>query len=112
MIGNEGEKDGMTGKRNKNFLKLLGSKGTADILLYLEEHGATQHKEFDLPISRFTLDERLRQLLKFGLITHRLTRENVKKEWYEITDAGRKTVKHLKRLIEISAPTKAGREDE
>jgi len=69
--------------------------------LYLDEHGATQHKEFDLLVSRFTLNTRLRQLLKFGLITHHLTRKGAKKEWYEITNTGRKVVEHLKPLSEI-----------
>lgn len=83
------------------FIKFLGSKGTVNILLHLDEHGATQNKEFDLMISRSTLDERLCQLLKFGLITHHLTRKDVRKEWYEITEKGRKIVSHLKSLIEI-----------
>jgi len=113
MSYSEGENDStMSSEREETFLRLLGSKGAAGILLYLDEHGATQHKEFDLPISRFTLNERLRQFLKFGLVTHHLTRKDAKKEWYEITDTGRKAVEHLKRLIEINAPPGRSKGDE
>ncbi|KYK38400.1 MAG: hypothetical protein AYK18_17360 [Theionarchaea archaeon DG-70] len=99
-------------KKEKDFLKLLGQSGTKDILFYLNRHGKGQYKDFNSQICSPVLNKRLPRLVKFGLITHHLTREDMKKEWYEITDTGKKVVEHLRRLIEISAFEEEGGEDE
>jgi len=98
--------------KEKEFFRLIGLSGTKDILFYLDEHGQGQHENFNSLVSTSTLNTRLRQLLKFGLITHHLAREDAKKEWYEITEKGRKVVGHLKRLIEICTSAEGGKEDE
>jgi len=89
--------------KEREVLKLPGLIGTWEILTYLYEHDTGSYRHFRTYISDSTLNIRLKQLLRFGLIEHHLTREDSKKEWYEITDTGRGVVKHLKRLIEISA---------
>jgi len=99
-------------KKEKEFLKLLGLSGTKDILFYLNRHDQGQYENFNSLVSTSTLNTRLSQLLEFGLITHYSTREDAKKEWYEITEKGRKVVEHLRRLIEISAPVEGIKEDE
>ncbi len=98
--------------REKDFLKLLGLSGTINILFYLNRHEKGQYKDFNFEICAPVLNRRLPQLVRFGLITHHSIRENVKKEWYEITEKGRKAVMHLKRLIEICASAEGGKEDE
>jgi len=101
----------MQSTKEKDFLKLIGLSGTIDILFYLDEYETGQYKDFNSQICSPVLNKRLPQLVRFGLITHHSTRENVKKEWYEIAEKGRKVVEHLKRLIEISAPVEGGKED-
>ncbi len=39
-----------------------------------------------------TLNTRLKQLLEFNLITHHLEKKELRKEWYEITEKGRKVL--------------------
>jgi len=90
-------------QKEKEVLKLLGLTGTWEILTYLCDHDTGSYKHFRTYMSVSTLNRRLKQLLRLGLIEHHLTRKESKKEWYEITDTGRGVVKHLKRLIEISA---------
>ena len=97
--------------KEKEFFKLLGLSGAKDILFYLNKHDQGQYENFNFLVSTSTLNTRLSQLLEFGLISHHLTREDAE-EWYEITDTGRKVVEHLKRLIEISALSEGGKEDE
>ena len=99
-------------KKEKDFLKLIGLSGTIDILIYLNRHEKGQYKDFNSQICAPVLNKRLPKLLEFGLITHHSARENGKKEWYEITDIGKKAVKHLKKLIEISALPEGGKEEE
>ena len=89
------------GSIEEGFFRVLGLKGTKDILTFLDEHGPAQYRDFHVSISVSTLNKRLRELLMFDLINHCLTREGGRKEWYEITEKGREVAKHLKRLTEI-----------
>ena len=98
--------------KEKEFFRLFGLSGAKDILFYLDKHGAGQYQNLNSLVSTTVLNTRLSQLLKFGLITHHLAREDAKKEWYEITEKGRKVVGHLKRLIEICTSAEGGKEDE
>ncbi len=86
----------------REFLKILSEKGTVGILRYLSTHDKGHYSSFDVRVSVSTLNIRLRQLLQLGLINHSLEREPVRQEWYVITKKGRKTLKCLEELIEIS----------
>ena len=86
-----------------NILKLLGSKGTFDILKYLHEHKTGQYKHLMEFVNTPTLNDRLRRLLHFKLIEHHLEREDTRKEWYSITEKGKQVLNHLEsieRLVE------------
>ena len=85
--------------KKEAFLKLLGAKGTIDILQYLQEKGAAQHREFIRFLSFATLLKRLRELLEFGLVEHHLQKEGVRKEWYELTEMGEKALKFIHELL-------------
>jgi len=98
-------------QKEREVLKLLGLAGTWEILTYLYEHNTGSYKHFRPHMSVSTLNRRLKQLLRLGLIEHHLTREDSKKEWYGITDTGRGVVMHLKKLIEISALPEVGKGD-
>jgi len=57
----------MDKERERDFLKVLGSKYTKDILEYIDEHGKGQYTEFREFANAHILNVRLRQLLKFNL---------------------------------------------
>ncbi len=46
-----------------------------------------------------TLNTRTRELLKYGLVEHHLEREITRKEWYEITEKGRKILQYAQKLF-------------
>ena len=89
------------GSVEEGFFRVLGLKGTKDILIFLDEHGPAQYRDFHVSISVSTLNKRLRELLMFDLISHHLTREDGRKEWYEITEKGREVAMCLEGLTEI-----------
>ncbi len=86
----------------RDFLVILAYKGTMGILRHLNTHEKARYTDFDLPVSVSTLNIRLRQLLKYNCIQHSLQREGVKKEWYTITEKGRKTLEYLEALVALS----------
>ena len=80
-------------------MKVIGSKGTKEILEFLDENGEGQYKHFCQFLDTHVVNKRLRQFLKLGLVEHHLTKLEKKREWYTITDKGRKVV-HLLREME------------
>ena len=91
----------MGAKEEEEFLKLLGLKGTRDILMFLDEQGAARHHQLAQFISMVTLYTRLQQLLMFNLIQHHLDKKNVRKEWYEITERGKKVLECMEALMKL-----------
>lgn len=91
----------MDEKREEDFLKVISLKGTRDILKYLDEHKIAQHQQLDSFINTCTLNTRLNQLLKFSLIQHHLDKKDARKEWYSLTEKGKKILKHLEDMITI-----------
>lgn len=67
-------------EREKRILKLVGLRGTIDILRHLEQHGTGQYKDFTQYANVPTLNTRLKQLLYFNLITHHLEKKGLRKE--------------------------------
>lgn len=88
-------------KEQEQFIKMLGSKGTRDILQLLDKKEHVQYKEFQEVISTYTLNARIKGLLKFNLIQHHMVREDTRKEWYEPTEQGRKALKLLNELADM-----------
>ena len=88
-------------ERMKKFLKVLGAKGTFDVLVYLDEHETAQYRDLMGFVNTPTLNTRLRQLLTFNLASHHLERAETRKEWYELTEKGKEVVNHLKAIMEI-----------
>lgn len=85
----------------EEFLRLMGLRGTIEILGHLNEHGSGQYKDFtgfaDVPV----LNKRLRQLLEYDLITHHLEKKEMRREWYEITDKGKKVLQILEEIVRV-----------
>ncbi len=80
------------------FSKILHLEATYEILDYLNDHGNSHHKNLRQLTSIFTLSHRLNDLLKYTLIEHHFEKEEKRKEWYTITERGRRALQLLKRL--------------
>ncbi len=93
----------MEGNSERCFLKLLGAKGTREILELMNQHSTVQYKEMMGFVNTPTLNKRLRDLLIFGLISHHLERVETRREWYEITEKGKQALQYLRALIELTA---------
>jgi len=91
----------MDKKRERDFLKVLGSKYTKNILEYIDEHGKGQYSEFREFANSHILNVRLRQLLKFKLIQHCMVRKRLKKEWYELTERGRMVLQFMEEQVNL-----------
>jgi len=86
----------------KRIFELFGLKGTIIILRYLNEHGAVQYKHFNEFVVTATLNDRLRQLLEFNLIQHNFTKKDLRKEWYELTEKGKKILQIVEDIIRLA----------
>jgi len=60
----------MEKKDEEKLLKLLGAKGTRQILEFLDEHGTAQYNQMTEFSSTYALNRRVRELLAFGFIPH------------------------------------------
>jgi DNA-binding HxlR family transcriptional regulator len=89
--------------KEKEPLKCLCSKGTKEILELLAREGIGRYKDFTQFASTHTINGRLKYLLHHGFIQHHFTKDDKRKEWYTITEKGRKTLKvlnDLERLVQ------------
>ena len=91
----------MDREKGDSFFKLISLKGTRDILNYLNEHNTAQHASLNTLMSAATLNAKLIELLEFGLIEHHLEKEDVRKEWYTITEKGKRFLQLLADLVKI-----------
>lgn len=71
-------------------LKPIFLKGTMEILKYAVEKGAAQNREFQQFGSQYTVNARLKYLHHYGILQHCFLKEDVRREWYEPTEKGRK----------------------
>jgi hypothetical protein len=65
----------MTGKKRKDFIKLLSAKGTKQVMEFV-----------NTPL----LNDWLRKLLIYGVISHHFKRVETRREWYLLRDKGKK----------------------
>jgi len=101
-LGIQEKQDKMDEITRMRLLALLGSKDTKEILQYLRKHEKVQYTNFDLSISVPTLNKRLRMLLKFNLVEHCITKEPRRREWYEITEKGKRVLKIMEDMIRLA----------
>ena len=69
----------MDEKEEEAFLKMIGLKGTVPVLKFLNEKEA-QYKDLMQLADVDSLNTRLQQLLRFGLIEHHLERIEIRRE--------------------------------
>jgi len=79
---------------------MLGSKAAVRILQYLGTEKRVKYRDLQQFVNTHTLNVRIKDLLNHGLIEHHLTREETRREWYELTEKGKKVVELLDKLIE------------
>ena len=70
-------------------------------LHYLNEKGEAQYTDLIQLIDVVSLNTRLKQLLHFGLVEHHLERLELRREWYTITEKGRKILNRLNEILEL-----------
>ena len=87
------------------ILKILGKKGTIQILEFLSQHGKVQYMQMRQFATIRTLNDRTRELLRYGLVENHLKREKTRKEWYEITERGNEILQYTQRLLESVKPS-------
>jgi len=92
----------MEKKDEEKLLKMLGARGTKQILEFMSEHSTARYKQMEGFTSTPALNRRLRELLSFNLIEHHFKREEGRKEWYEITEKGKKLLKCIEAIIEVA----------
>ena len=83
------------------LLKIIGSAKTVEILEYLREHGTAQHRDLNTFVNTHTLYRRVAQLIHYGLIEHHFERQNVKKEWYTLTEKGEHVLQCVYTVAEL-----------
>ncbi len=91
----------MENVKEKDFLSILGKKGTIDVLRFLEEHSTARYKHLQQFVSTHTLNARIKDLIHLDLIQHKFVKEELRKEWYELTERGRKVLQCLDELRKI-----------
>jgi DNA-binding HxlR family transcriptional regulator len=89
-------------ERGEEFLRVLCLKDTIHILRHLRKHDEVQFTQFAEFVNPVTLQRRLKQLLRLNIIEHHLEREDVRKEWYEFTEKGRKVLQILEDIIKVA----------
>ncbi len=84
----------------EDFLKLVVSECTIDILRYLDEHGAGQYNDFTGFVNADTLQDRVNRLLEYNLMKH--LEEESGTEQYELTDNGKKVLQIMEEIIKLA----------
>ena len=91
----------MDEKEEEEFLKMIGLKGTMPILRFMNEKGEAQYTDLMQLINVVSLNTRLKQLLHFRLIQHNMERLELRREWYTVTEKGRKVLNYLNEVLEV-----------
>ncbi|MBU7029816.1 MAG: winged helix-turn-helix transcriptional regulator [Theionarchaea archaeon] len=82
------------------ILKIFGRKGTMQIMEFLNRHNKVQYNQMRQFTNTHTLNRRIRELLKYQLVEHYLDKTKPRREWYEITEKGRKVLQCAQELLE------------
>ena len=91
----------MKEKEKEDLLKMLGARGTKQILEFLNQNGLCQYKQLEEFMNTHTLNIRLREMLTFQLVQFYFDRIETKERGYEITEKGEKILQHLRDLVTL-----------
>lgn len=93
----------MSRNRKRSLFYVLGLTGSIKILKFLGKKGKARYSEIQtLDINVHAQNDRLFQLLKLDLISHHLVQEKKRREWYELTDKGKKALQLILELEELT----------
>ncbi len=84
-----------------DILKIIGSRGTRQILQYLNKHGEGRYINLRGLASTHTINVRIRELMKLGLVEFHVVRLDKKREWYTITEKGKKVLGYMEKIMEV-----------
>ncbi len=82
----------------RTLFKLLSLTGTLDILFDLYERGKARYTEFGVKVNTYSKTTRLHELCVAKLIEHHLEKDKKRKEWYELTEKGRRLVEQIRKM--------------
>jgi len=85
--------------RNK-FFRVLGLTSTVDLLKSIQK-GKNQYKDFLVSMGVGTINRRLKQLMKLGIIEHHFERKEKRNEWYTLTEKGKEILEEIMKLENI-----------
>lgn len=85
----------------RELLKIIGQASTVEILTYLHDHNTAKHQDLNTFTNTHTLNTRLIQLITHGLIEHNYERHIPRKEWYTLTEKGKKVLEYIEKILEI-----------
>ena len=91
----------MVEKSEEKFLRVIGAAGTREILQFLDGHETVHYKELDEFINTDTLNFRLRDFLRYNFVEHHVKRGEERKEWYTITNRGRKVLNCIEKCVSL-----------
>jgi DNA-binding HxlR family transcriptional regulator len=83
------------------LLKIIGLTKTVEILEYFREHGTARHHDLSQFVNMHTLNSRICQMLKFKLIEHHYERIKSKREWYTLTEKGKKVLEYAENVAKL-----------
>ena len=83
----------------KKLSRVLELKATREMLLSIHE-GKNQNKHFRAFGANATINERTRQLINFGIIEHHLIRDGRRREYYTLTERGKRIIEQMERKAE------------
>ncbi len=97
----ENERDTERMRRRKALFEVIGSEGSIVILQILNKKGKARYKDFREFLTTYTLNSRIKDLLRYDLIRHHMHRGEVREEWYEITEKGKSVLELLNKSAEL-----------
>lgn len=88
------------GTEEEVFFRLLSQSYTKEVLEFINERGKVRYKDCLTSFNSYTLNMRLRDLCSHKLVEHHIKNVDTRREWYQITEEGRKVVRAMKALRE------------
>lgn len=87
--------------QKRRLRTIAGKVATREIMEVAVDRGRVQYKDLVGLASISSLNQRLRELEKCGLIQHHMVREEKREEWYTPTEAGKKFKEMLQEMDEL-----------
>lgn len=87
----------MVNKNCNRFFRVLGLTSTVDLLKSIHK-GKNQYKDFLTFTNIGTINRRLKELIRLGIIKHHFERKDKRNEWYTLTEKGKRILEAIEKL--------------